>query len=227
MKKQIRVKFLDLLVVCLILSQAEAAEKIVKLPSPKYKSDTSAEEAIFKRRSIRRYKDEALGLQEVSQLLWAAGGKTIDGVTGATRAYPSAGGIYPLEIYLVVGNVKGVSPGAYHYSWHDHTLSLRKEGDLRQELTAASLNQRMVLEAPVSLVFAAVYSRTTLRYGKRGELRYVPMDVGGAGQNVHLQAESLGLGTVIIGAFSDRAVKKVLELKDEEPLYLMPVGRPR
>ncbi len=227
MKKQMRVKFLNLLVVCLVLSQAEAAEKVIKLPLPKYKSDTSVEEAIFKRRSIRRYKEETLGFQEVSQLLWAAGGKTIDGVTGATRAYPSAGGIYPLEIYLVVGNVKGISPGVYHYSWHDHTLSLKKEGDLRQELTAASLNQRMVLEAPVSLVFAAVYSRTTLRYGRRGELRYVPMDVGGAGQNVHLQAESLGLGTVIIGAFSDRAVKEVLELKDEEPLYIMPVGRPR
>lgn len=199
----------------------------IRLPQSRYKGDISVEEAIFKRRSIRSYKDSPLSLEEVSQLLWSAGGKTIDGITGATRAYPSAGGIYPLEIYLVVGNVSGVSPGIYHYSWHDHSLNLKREGDFRRELTGVCWGQRMVLEAPASLVFTAIYSRTTQRYGKRGQTRYVPMDVGGAGQNVHLQAESLDLGTVIIGAFSDTAVKEILELKAEEPLYIMPVGRLR
>jgi SagB-type dehydrogenase family enzyme len=200
--------------------------KEIKLPAPRYKGDISVEEAIFKRRSIRAYKDEPLTLKEVSQLLWSAGGKTIDGITGATRAYPSAGGIYPLEIYLVAGDVKGLTKGIYRYRWEDHTIILVKEGDFRNQLMWAALGQRMVADAPVSLVFTAVYSRTTRRYGKRGEVRYVPMDVGGAGQNVHLQAEALGLGTVIIGAFRDKAVKEILGVKKEEPLYIMPIGRP-
>jgi len=209
------------------LSQSEiAGGKKISLPSPKHKGNISVEEAIFKRRSIRHYKDGPLTLEEVSQLLWAAGGKTIDGITGATRAYPSAGGIYPLEIYLVAGDVEGLADGIYHYKWREHTIKLVKEGDLRRELMRAALGQRMVANAPVSLVFTAVYSRTTRRYGKRGEIRYVPMDMGGAGQNVHLQAEALGLGTVIIGSFRDGAVKEILGVENEEPLYIMPVGRP-
>lgn len=195
------------------------------LPTPKHKGEVSVEEAIFNRRSIRRYKDEPLTLEEVSQLLWAAGGKTIDGVTGATRAYPSAGGIYPLEIYLIAGDVEGLASGIYHYKWRDHSVDLTEDGDVRKELTEAALGQGMVARAPMSLIFTAVYKRTSARYGQRGEARYVPMDMGGAGQNVHLQAEALGLGTVIIGAFNDQAVKKVLGIQDEEPLYIMPVGR--
>jgi SagB-type dehydrogenase family enzyme len=186
----------------------------IELPSPKHKGQVSVEEAIFNRRSIRRYKDGPLTLEEVSQLLWAAGGKTVDGVTGATRAYPSAGGIYPLEIYLIAGDVEGLTSGIYHYQWRDHSVALME-----------ALGQGMVARAPMSLVFTAVYKRTTARYGRRGEARYVPMDMGGAGQNVHLQAEALGLGTVIIGAFNDEEVKKVLGIQDEEPLYIMPVGR--
>lgn len=197
----------------------------VELPEPKHKGEVSVEEAIFNRRSIRRYKDEPLNLEEVSQLLWAAGGKTIDGITGATRAYPSAGGIYPLEIYLIAGEVEGLAAGIYHYQWQDHSLILVSDGDIRKALAQAAWGQGMVARAPISLAFTAVYKRTTARYGQRGEDRYVPMDMGGAGQNVHLQAEALGLGTVIIGAFDDQEVKEVLGIQDEEPLYIMPVGR--
>lgn len=209
-------------------SQSESAggKESIRLPSPRHKGDISVEEAIFKRRSIRAYKEEPLTLKEVSQLLWAAGGKTIDGITGATRAYPSAGGIYPLEIYLVTGNVEGLTKGIYRYRWKDHTITLIKEGDFRKQLMSAALGQGMVAQAPISLVFTAVYRRTTGRYGSRGEVRYVPMDVGSAGQNVHLQAETLDLGTVIIGAFQDGAVKEILGVKDEQPLYIMPVGIP-
>ena len=199
----------------------------IRLPSPEHKGRVSVEEAIFKRRSTRRYKDEPLTLKEISQLLWAAGGETVDGITGATRAYPSAGGIYPLEIYLIVGEVEGLVAGIYHYKWQDHTIALIKEGDFRQQLMRAALGQRVVADAPISIVVTAIYSRTTRKYGKRGEARYVPMDMGGAGQNVHLQAEALRLGTVTIGAFGDEAVKEVLEVKDEEPLYIIPVGKPR
>ena len=197
----------------------------VKLPAPKYRGKVSVEEAIFKRRSIRRFRDKPLTLEEVSQLLWAAGGETIDGITGATRAYPSAGGIYPLEFYLVAGKVDGLIPGLYHYNWRTNSITLIKEGDLRRELMWAALGQGAISSAPVSIVVTAVYPRTTRRYGRRGEVRYVPMDMGHAGQNIHLQAEALDLGTVVIGAFRDEAVKKVLGVKNEQPLYIMPVGK--
>lgn len=198
---------------------------ILQLPAPQYKGAVSVEEAIFKRKSARSYKPDALTLDEISQILWAAAGKTIDGVSGPTRAYPSAGAIYPLSVYLVAAEVEGMVPGIYLYEWQTHTLRLMREGDSRQQLTQACLGQAMVAQAPASIVIAADYPRATRRYGPRGETRYVPMDVGAVGQNVHLQAEALDLGTVIIGAFRDEAVKEVIGLKDEEPLYVMPLGR--
>lgn len=204
--------------------QEKKSEGKIKLPPPRYESPVSVEEAIFTRKSVRRYGEGSLTLEEVSQLLWAAGGATCDGITGATRAYPSAGAQYPLEIYLIVGGVGGLAPGIYRYHWEKHELSVVQEGDLRPQLMQACYGQGMVGQAPVSLLFAANYGRTTGRYGKRGE-RYVHMDTGHAGENVHLQAEALGLGTVVVGAFLDEAVKRTVGLKDEEPLYIMPVGR--
>ncbi len=140
-------------------------ERIIKLPAPRHRGDMSVEEAIFRRRSIRHYRDVPLTLEEVSQLLWAAGGKTIDGVTGATRAYPSAGGLYPFEIYLVAGRIEGLSAGIYRFNWREHTISLIREGDFRQQLTRAALGQRMVAMAPMSIVWVGDFARARRAYG--------------------------------------------------------------
>ena len=194
-------------------------QKEVKIPSPVLKGRVSLEETLAKRRSRREYKEKALTLQEVAQLLWAAEGMTAD---WGGRTTPSAGATFPLEVYLVAGNVENLAAGLYHYQPSSHSLVKVLEGDLRKGLARAALGQRMVAEAPVTIVIAAVYQRTTGRYGDRG-IRYVHMEVGHCGQNVYLQAEAMGMGTVAIGAFSDRMVKDVLKIK-EEPLYLMPVG---
>ena len=198
--------------------------KEIKLPQPSYKGEISVEEAIFYRRSIREYKREPLSIREISQILWAAAGSNIDGITGATRVAPSAGACYPIETYLVVGEVKKISPGVYHYDWQEHKLTLLIPGDLRQELAKAALGQKMIQKAPASLVFAALYPRTLRRYGQRG-FRYVHIDVGCMVQNVYLQSQTLGLGTVNIGAFFDEKVKEILDLKDEQPLCIMPFGK--
>lgn len=203
-----------------------AAEKSIRLPKPRHEGGMSVEEAIFSRRSVRRFDRTPLTLEEVSQLLWAAGGATVDGVTGPTRAYPSAGAVYPLRIYIVAGDVAGLKPGIYRYEWESHSLVLLKEGDMREELKKAALDQRMVLEAPATIVVTAVYDKVMKAYGQRGATRYVSMDTGHAGQNVHLEAQSLGLGTVMVGAFKDDDVLKVLGVKNELPLYMMPVGKP-
>ena len=197
----------------------------VYLPPPDHRGEVSLEEAIYSRRSIRSFADRPLSLKEVSQLLWAAGGKTIDGITGATRSYPSAGGIYPLTIYLVAGNVTGLPAGIYRYNWKRHSLALLKTGDLRRKLVRAALGQSFIDRAPASIVITADIKRTTSWYGTRGETRYVPMDTGHSGQNVSLQAQALGLGSVIVGAFEDEAMEKILGKKEKTTFYIIPVGR--
>jgi SagB-type dehydrogenase family enzyme len=192
--------------------------KEIKLPKPKEKGSTSIEETLHKRRSVRDYKRGSLSLEQVSQLLWAASGRNL-----YRRTAPSAGATNPLETYLVVGEVEGMEPGMYHYFFPRHSLEMTKEQDVRNRLSRAALGQEMIEEAPVNIIIAADYSRTTGHYGQRG-IRYVHMEVGHVGQNVSLQAIALSLGTVMIGAFEDEEVKEVLGIK-EEPLYIIPVGK--
>jgi len=192
--------------------------KEIKLPKPKEKGVTSIEEILNKRRSVRDYKRGPLSLEQVSQLLWAASGRNL-----YRRTAPSAGATYPLEIYLVSGEVEGLTPGIYHYSFSRHTLEMTKEQDVRNRLFRAALEQEMIEEAPINIILAADYGRTTGHYGQRGN-RYVHMEVGHVGQNVSLQAIALGLGTVMIGAFEDKQVQEVLGIR-EEPLYIIPVGK--
>ncbi len=196
----------------------------IELPEPDRESGIPVSRAIHGRKSVRNYSAESLTLDQAGQLLWAAGGATIDGVTGPTRSYPSAGGTYPLEIYLVSGNVEGLEAGLYKYHWRTHSLEMILPGDKRSDLASAAYGQRMIGAAPATIVVTAVYERTTRRYGDRGRELYVPMDAGHLGQNVHLQAESMGLGTVMVGAFFESQVASVLEEPEGDPIYMMPVG---
>lgn len=200
----------------------EPINEKIKLPEPKYDSNTSVEQALLKRRSVREYKDTPLTLTEISQLLWAAQGITDP---RGFRTAPSAGALYPLELYVVAGNVNDLPNGIYKYRPHEHELAMVVEGDERTELCNAALGQPSVKDAAAVIVFSAVYERTTVKYGEKG-IRYVHIEVGHASQNIYLQAVSLNLGTVVIGAFDDEEVKKIINTGDEEqPLYLMPVGK--
>ena len=207
--------------------------KTIDLPEPGFDSKTSVESAMKSRRSIRRFNNKPLNPEQVSQLLWAAYGITkpapaaADYLRGGMRTAPSAGALYPLEIYLVAGNVEGLDKGIYRYNSEDHKLEMLQKGDQRKSLQSAALNQEHVGSAAVNIVYSAVYERTTSKYGERGELRYVPMDLGHSAQNIYLQCESMGLGTCAVGAFDDKAVSRVLKLSSKEtPLYIMPVGYP-
>ncbi len=194
----------------------------VRLPQPAHDGKFSVESALLARRSIRDYREAPLELKEAAQLLWAAQGRNRP---GGYRTCPSAGALYPLELHLVAGNVEGLGPGSYRYDPGKHLLTKSLAVDLRRPLAGAALGQSMMVRAPATLVISAVFERVTGKYGRRG-LRYVFMEAGHAAQNVCLQAVSLNLGTVVIGAFHDERVKEILGLeKEEEPLYLMPVGR--
>lgn len=192
------------------------------LPQPVTDGQMSLEEALTLRRSVRSYTDEPLTVSEVSQLLWAAQGVTNE---RGFRTAPSAGATFPLEMFLVVNNVDGLEKGLYHYHPDGHQLDFIRGGDLAEPLYEASLSQSMILEGGIVLVFGAVFERTTERYGERGK-RYVHNEIGHASQNVHLQAEALDLGTVVIGAYNDDEVEETLGLGDQyRVLYLMPVGK--
>lgn len=209
-------------------SGGEAAQipdsHILYLPEPAKTSVVSVERAIATRRSIREFSDEPVTLHQLSQLLWAAQG--ITGEDGLKRAAPSAGAKYPMEIYIATGRVKWAPPGVYHYRPEAHRLELVKEGDVRSALHDEALSQEWVKDAPLVIIITAVYERTMEKYGERG-IRYVHMEVGAVGENVYLQAGSLGLGTTFVGAFSDEGVKAVLGVSDVAPLGIMPVGAPR
>ncbi len=192
----------------------------MKLSTPRYKSTTSVEQAMLQRRSLRLFKDEVLSFEQVSQILWAAQGVTTE---WGGRTVPSDGATYPLEIYLVVGKVIGLERGVYHYISGKHELRKISGKDIRSEIASASWNQDFITQAPINIVIAVNYTRTIGRYGKRG-IRYVDNEVGHCGQNIYLQCESLGLGTVAIGAFQDFLVMRALGIK-EEPCYIMPVGK--
>jgi len=196
--------------------------KSIKLPKPQYDSNVSIEETLLKRRSIRSYKSEPLAIAEISQLLWSA-----QGVTNRKgfRTAPSAGALYPLEVYIAAGNVTDLDAGIYKYYPHRHEIVNTVKGDKRSELCRAGLGQSSIKNAPAVMVFCAVFERVTGSYGKRG-IQYVHMEVGHAIQNVCLQAISLGLGSVIIGAFNDYDVKEVMNFElDEHPLLILPVGK--
>jgi SagB-type dehydrogenase family enzyme len=193
---------------------------VVSLPRPRITGGMPLVESMVQRRSERRFTDHAIPLEAVSQLLWAAQGET---ERPGRRTAPSAGALYPLEVYLVAGRVATLAPGIYRYAPNGHLLNLIS-GDHRSALAGAALGQSVVKHAGAVFVFTAFYSRTTGKYGKRG-IRYVHMEAGHAAQNLCLQATALGLGIVPIGAFDDTAVGRLLGLPREETvLYLLPVG---
>ncbi len=196
--------------------------KKIPLPSPEARSELSVEQAMAKRRSVRDFTGQALGIGSVGQLLWAAQGVTS---SSGGRTAPSAGALYPLEVYIVAGDLAGLDPGVYRYRPGDHNLSLQEPGDVRVGLARAA-RQAWIADAPMVVVIAAVYERTRKKYGSRTE-RYVHMEVGHVAQNIYLQAESLDLGTVMVGAFRDADIQTILQLPSREaPLALMPVGHP-
>src|SRR4030042_1189828 len=178
---------------------------VIKLPAPQTKGKMSLEEATAPRRSVRSFSNQSLSLAQLSQILWAAQG--IPEPDWGLRAAPSAGATYPLDLYIVIGRsgVDGLEAGLYHYEVPTHSLRQIKNGDLRTALTAAALGQTCLSQTPVSIIVGAVYERTSDRYGQRAK-RYVAMEAGHIGQNVHLEAVSQGLATVMIGAFDDNRV---------------------
>ena len=195
---------------------------VIRLSKNKKSDGISVEKAIEGRRSRRSFINEPILFSDISQLCWAAQGITESRME--LRTTPSAGATYPLELFLIVGN-SDIESGVYHYSCKEHSLKRIKKGDYRRQLCESSLGQDCVEKAALNFVITAIYKRTTMTYGKRGRERYVQMEAGHVAQNIYLQAESLGLGTVAVGAFNDDNVQTIISAPSEYiPLYILPVG---
>jgi len=196
----------------------------MQLPDPITVGNVSLEMTIHQRRTNRSFHSKALTLKQLSQLLWAAQGITEPG--GFKRAAPSAGALYPMDIYGAVGGgcIETLNPGVYLYDPGNHYFSLIQEGDSRRDIAMASLGQVWMSYAPITFVITAEYSRIMGKYGQRG-VRYAMIEAGHIGQNIFLQSQALGLEAGIVGAFADQKVIQVMGIKGtHEPLLLMPVG---
>lgn len=206
------------LIPMVLVSQAVAFEETIHLPQAKMTGTVSLEQSIADRRSIRVFKAKPLSIGQIGQLLWSAQG--ITDTKNDLRAAPSAGALYPLEIYTVLPD------GVYRYHPERHELQRTTVGDKRGELQKAALDQSAVGMAPAVFIFSAVFERTAVKYRERAAF-YVPIEVGHASQNLLLQAAAQGLAGVPIGAFDERRVADAVGLpKNERPMYLVPVGYP-
>jgi len=200
----------------------------ISLPQPSHKGTVTVEEALKTRRTHRSFTSRALSLQQFSQILWSAYGVTAKVSGYNLKTVPSAGALYPIDIYAVVGyeGVETLAPSVYHYRPEGHALEHVKDGDLRVAVARHALRQMWMADAPVLLVITGEYARCSVKYGGRGII-YTHIEAGHIGQSIFLQAEAMGLKAGIVGAFRNEQIIKTLGIPQEhDPLLIMPVGFP-
>lgn len=217
------------LVVLMSFKEAVFAANDIKLPKPAFTGKMSVEAAMLKKKSVRHFSKDPLTLEQVSQLLWAANGALpVDAISGATvKTLPSAGGIYPLEIFLLTGNdtIKGLPAGIFQYYAISNSLVQTSQGDGRLALAQAALSQLWIASAPAVIVIAASFNKMTAKYGNEG-IKYVFMESGSSNQNLYLQAEALGLRMGTVGAFEAGSVSSAIKISaGVTPLLIVPVGK--
>lgn len=202
--------------------------KRVPIQPPTLAAGKSLWEIIAERRSIREFSDDPIRFSELSQLLWATQGITLNAWGYDFRACPSAGALYPIETYLVVNRVETIAPGLYHYRVKERELVLLREGRLGWDLSRAGLDQELLEAAGVVFVWTAIVERSKWKYRQRA-YRYIYMDVGHIAQNLYLGATALGLGCCTVGAFFDEEVDQLIGIdgKNEISVYMGAVGKIR
>lgn len=200
----------------------------VALPAPQTTGGTGLWDLLRTRRSIRGYDGQPLSIETLSQLLWATDGATRQGGGYLFRTAPSAGALYPIETYLAIHDVEGISQGLYHYQIREHALAQLATGDQRLAVSAAALDQGMAADADLVFLWSAVFERSAWKYKERA-YRYVYLDAGHIAQNAALAAVALGLGSCQIAALYDSEANALLGLdgESESVIYMTAIGRER
>lgn len=218
----IQIAILSLNARCDAKGEDKMKENKIVLPTFEFKGKVSVEEALYKRRSIRKFNNEPISIMELSKLLWAAYGVT---TADGRKTTPSAGATYPLEIYVVATKVDKLKTGLYKYQSDSHSLLLLRDKDISNQVAEATYQVEMCRSAPVIFIITAAVERTLSVYGERG-MRYIFMEAGHSAQNLSLEGVTLNIGSVLVGAFDDDRLKKVLNLPEGEiPLYIIPAGK--
>jgi SagB-type dehydrogenase family enzyme len=202
------------------------AIKKIKLPEPKFDPTIEFWTVIKNRHSIRKFTFEPLSLMDLSLFLFGMSGLNRRFPQYAFRTTPSAGGLYPIEIYPVVNNITELDKGLYHYDIQEHSLNLLKEGDFRRIVAKGCLDQNIAFTSAVNFIWTAMIGRSQWKYLQRC-YRYIYLDAGHIGQNFYLIAEALGLGACTIGALYDDELNGFLEIdgKNETTIYVGVVGK--
>lgn len=200
----------------------------IKLPGAEFGKDANLWEVLLRRRSVRDYvPDLALPLGTLSALLWATQGITAEAGDYQLRSAPSAGGLYPIETYLMVRAVEGLGQGIYHFRPNAFDLEFMKPGDFSWNLAQAALGQGMIADAQVTFLWTAVVERSKWKYRQRA-YRYIYLDAGHIAQNLYLAGAAAGLGICGIGAFFDGQVNALIGVDGtaETILYMASAGWP-
>jgi len=201
------------------------AIKTIKLPHPKFDENVKFWDVIINRKSSRSFKNEPITQEQLSLLLFGMTGLTRIFPNFAFRAVPSAGGLYPIEVYLVINNVENFEKGIFHYNIPKHSLELVKNGDFRSEVAKGCLDQNIAYKSAVNFIWTAIIERSKWKYLQRC-YRYIYLDAGHIGQNFYLIAEALGLGACTIGAIYDDEINKLLDIDgiNETTIYVGVIG---
>ncbi len=199
--------------------------KLYSLPEPVNKNIDFLT-LISSRKSHRDFLNKEITLNELSTILWCGYGIREKKGNFFFRNVPSAGALYPLEIYLMTFNVSGLPKGIFHYFPKNHSLELLKEGDFSKELIQASLAQNFVSKGAVTILITSIFRRNMAKYGHRG-LRYILLDAGHLAQNMVLGAETLSIGCCPVGAFFDDEINTLIGVDgiEESTLYLLVFGK--
>jgi len=202
------------------------AIKTIKLPNPKFNEDIKFWDVIINRKSSRNFKNEPITQEQLSLLLFGMTGLTRIFPNYAFRTIPSAGGLYPIEVYPVINNVENFKKGIFHYNIPKHSLELVKDGDFRSGVAKGCLDQNIAYKSAVNFIWTAIIERSKWKYLQRC-YRYIYLDAGHIGQNFYLIAEALGLGACTIGAIYDDELNELLDIDgiNETTIYVGVIGK--
>jgi SagB-type dehydrogenase family enzyme len=209
-----------------------AGARRVALPGADLEISLPLGAALGARRSLRDFSDdETLPQLALGRLLFACaavnGSLEFEGLSVTARTYPSAGGLYPLEIYPVLQRVEGIADGIYHYDPFAHELEELRLGNYHERFAAMTIGQGMLATANAVLFLTATFERSMWKYGQRG-YRYVWIEAGHLGQSLYLGAAALGLAAVALGGFYDSEADALLGVgSGEKTIYAVCLGRPR
>jgi len=199
----------------------------IALPAPER---TTLVELLEQRHSCRDFAQTEMPLEHASALLAASYGAIAPARFGGQtpflrRTVPSAGGLFPLEMYLFTQRVQGLADGLYHYDVVAHSLRQLRRENLFLTLEPMFYAYPFMKDANLVFAIAAVFLRIQKKYGPRG-YRYTLMEAGHVAQNISLRAIELGLATLCMGGFLDSALNELLSLKPKEEgaVYTVAVG---